>query len=87
MVPYREHAGTLMAVDKYDLCSFNSLPVNMIAGRNLSRSLLSRPTSERTENDGELVGPAHHPQIGLACSLLTDTNRQGPEVRRLFNFS
>lgn len=73
-----------MAVDKYDSCNFSGLPANMISGRNLFRSLLSRPASEQTGNDGELVDPVHHPQIGLACALLTDTDRQGPEVRRLF---
>lgn len=66
-----------MAIDKYDSCNFSSLPVNMISGRNLFRSLLSHPVSERAENNGE---HADHPQIGLACSLLADTDRQGPEV-------
>jgi hypothetical protein len=55
----------------------------MISGRNLFRSLLSRPVSERAEHNGEHVD---HPHIGLACSLLTDTDRQGPEVRPFRGF-
>ncbi|KAI9571100.1 hypothetical protein HD554DRAFT_2169491 [Boletus coccyginus] len=83
VVPYREHAGTPMAVDKYDSCNFSGLPVNMISGRNLFRSLLSPPASERTRNNGEPVDLVHHPQISLACSLLTNTDRQGPEADEL----
>lgn len=61
---------------------------NIILGRSLFRLLLSHPASAQTSNNGELVDLVHHPQIGLACSLLTDTNRQGPEVSRfVFSFS
>ncbi|KAH0827962.1 hypothetical protein J3R83DRAFT_3600 [Lanmaoa asiatica] len=51
--------------------------------RNLFRSLLSHPASKQTGNNGELVDLVHHPQIGLACSLLTDTDRSGPEADEL----
>lgn len=81
VAPYRERTGTAMAVNKYDsyiLCSF---PVNMISGRNLFRSLLLHPASERSGSNGEPVDLVHHPQIALLCSLLTDTDRRGPEVR------
>ncbi|KAG9316713.1 hypothetical protein JVU11DRAFT_2773 [Chiua virens] len=46
---------------------------------NLFRSLLSYPVSEQTGNNAEL----HNPQIALACSLLTDTSRRGPEADEL----
>lgn len=67
-------------VDKYDSCNFSSFPADVILGWGLFRSLLSHVTTELTGNDGERVSAAHH-HIGLACSLLTDTDRQGPEVR------
>ncbi|KAG8214028.1 hypothetical protein J3R82DRAFT_10783 [Butyriboletus roseoflavus] len=52
--------------------------------RNLFRSLLSRPANEQTGNNGEPGDLAHHhPQIGLACALLVDTDRQGPEADEL----
>lgn len=81
MVPDREHAGAPMAVNKYDLCNLTSLAANIISGRNLFRSLLSHPTGEQKGSNGEPVDHVQHPQIGLVCSLLTDTSRQGPEVR------
>ena len=43
--------------------------------------MLSQPVSEQTGNSGEHADPVPHPQIGLACSLLNDTGRQGLEVR------
>ncbi|KAF8557592.1 hypothetical protein OG21DRAFT_225698 [Imleria badia] len=48
--------------------------------RNLFRSLLLHPANERPGSNGE---PVDHPQIGLLCSLLTDTDRRGPEADEL----
>ncbi|KAF9227256.1 hypothetical protein BS17DRAFT_727311 [Gyrodon lividus] len=51
--------------------------------RVLFRSLLSSPESEQGGNDGKPADFTHLPQIDLACSLLVDTDRSGPEADEL----
>lgn len=81
MVPRRGHAGTPMVVNKYDSYSvFDHFQADMTTGRSLFRSLLSYTASERQSNNAEPASLDHHSQISLACSLLTDASRQGPEV-------
>ncbi|KIJ18623.1 hypothetical protein PAXINDRAFT_110123 [Paxillus involutus ATCC 200175] len=51
--------------------------------RVLFRSLLSFPESEQAGNDGKPPDFTHLPQVDLACSLLADTGRRGPEADEL----
>ncbi|KIK97358.1 hypothetical protein PAXRUDRAFT_824987 [Paxillus rubicundulus Ve08.2h10] len=51
--------------------------------RVLFRSLLSFPEFEQEGNDVKPPDFTHLPQIDLACSLLADTDRKGPEADEL----